>query len=209
MKTPRERKPIDWQTVCGRLQRATAQLVEANLPSGERVRAILDERARVAARIPDQAAALDTVLEVLRFDLGPERFAIETSYLHGIEKLKDFSPVPGAPDFLVGVFNLRGQIIAIFDLRRFFSHGPTLATEQTRLILLGKDRVEFGLIADAVHDVDRLRLDAIRETPQSTAASARDFLRGVTADALLVFDGALLLSDPRLYIDLVNDKRGM
>ena len=206
MKSPRKRiESIDWQEVRNRLSRSAEACEQAHRLSPERVRAILEDRARTAAEVPPQALAAGAAIEVVLFSLGDERYALETTCIREIVRLKEFAPVPGTPEFLIGVTNLRGQVLAILDLRRFFGIEPREATDHTRVMVLGHERVEFGLLADSVQEVTLLRLDEIRESPASVLGAAREYLRGVTAETLLVLDGAILLNDPRLYIDLGED----
>jgi len=196
---------IDWQAVRDRLNRSAQALEEAQRLSPERVRAILEARARAAARIPEVAPVAEAVIEVVRFTLGAERYALETTCVREILRSREITSMPGAPDFLVGVTNLRGQIVAVFDLRRYFGIPAPDATDLARVIVLGRERIEFGVLADAVHEVALLRLDQISEPPESVAGLARSFLRGVTAEALIVLDAGVLLDDPRLFIDLGED----
>ena len=111
------------------------------------------------------------------------------------------TPIPGTPDVLTGVINMGGEILAVFDLGRLFGMPGVTRTEQSRVLVLGQDRDELGLLADAAREVRPLRIDAILEPPGSLEGIGRTTLRGVTADALIVLDGAALLRDPRLVID--------
>src|ERR1019366_10209043 len=203
MTAPRKRVcTVDWQDVRARLSRATAALEDAHQLTPENIRLALDTRAEAAARVPPQLLEAGAVMEVVRFDLGDERYAPETTYVREILRIRESTPLPGTPDFLVGITNLRGQILAVLDLRRFFGVPPQSNTERSRVIVLGQDRIEFGIFADGVHEVILLQHNEVREPPGSVAGIAREYLRGVTADALIVLDGAVLLKDPRLTIDL-------
>jgi purine-binding chemotaxis protein CheW len=202
-KTPgKPRTPIDWQKVRERMSRAAAPLTDGQRTSPERIRAVLEERARAAARIPTAAPDAGAVIEIVRFDLGCEHYALETQFLREILPSKECTPLPGAPDFLAGIINLRGQILAVMDLRRLFNIARPADMATSRIIVLGQERMEFGVVADAVHDVLLLRLDALRSAPDSVSGIAHEYLRGVTADALIVLDGAVLLKDPRLIVDV-------
>ena len=75
-------------------------------------------------------------------------------------------------------------------------------TDLSRILVLGNERIEFGLLVDAAQEVFRLRFEDILEPPGSLQGLGRECLRGVTADALIVLDGALLLQDQRLFINL-------
>lgn len=160
--------------------------------------AILDERARRLARPPPAESRPGEGLTLVTFALANERYGIEARFVHEIARFVDFTPVPGAGDFLVGVTNLRGEVLPVVNLRRFFRLSERGVTDLTRLIVLGENRREFGLLADQVDDVAELRTDGILEPPASAPSSGRPYVLGVTKDALIVLDGARLLRDPRL-----------
>ena len=109
------------------------------------------------------------------------------------------------PDFLIGVINLRGEILDVFDLRCLFGVPAGEVAESSRVVVLGDERDEFGVLADAAHEVTTLRRDEVLEPPGSVAGLARSYLRGVTAETLIILDGAELLQDARLFIDQGED----
>jgi chemotaxis signal transduction protein len=78
-------------------------------------------------------------------------------------------------------------------------------TERARVLVLGGERDEFGILADAVDEVTTLPLGELREAPGSLSGAGREYLRGVTAEALVVLDGAVLLQDAHLFIDQGDD----
>lgn len=196
---------IDWKEIHARLARARQATEESVRLSPERAREIMGERARLLARVPPRAPEAAEVLEVVTFALGAERYAVETRFVREVVRLESLTTVPGAPDFLAGLVNLRGEILAVFDLRRFFGVAEAGRSERTRVIVLGGDRAEFGVLADAVYEVTPLRVDEVREPPASVGGAGRDYLRGVTAAALVVLDGAVLLADRRLFIEQTEE----
>jgi chemotaxis signal transduction protein len=68
-------------------------------------------------------------------------------------------------------------------------------------LVLGEKNVQFGIVADAVEEVNILRIDEILDPPGSVAGVSREYVLGVTSDALVVLDGKVLMKDERLYID--------
>src|SRR5262249_34976610 len=133
----------DWQEIHDRLARAGAGLEEKSL-TRERVQDILQERARKLAQVPDQATPAADVLEVLIFGLGEEYYGIETVYVREVLRFGEFTPLPGGPEHLIGISNVRGQILALFELGSFFEVKLS-AGEQARIIVLGEERSEFGI----------------------------------------------------------------
>ena len=192
---------LDWQSVRERLGRATAATESASRVSSERAREIMDARARALAHVQQAEPDAGEVLEVATFALANERYAIETSFVREVVRIADVTPIPGTPDFLLGVMNLRGEILSVIDLCRLFNLASRGRTDQSRVVVLGDERAEFGVLADAAHEVILLRRDELLEPPGSVTGLGHEYLRGVTSDALIVLDGAVLLQDARLFID--------
>jgi purine-binding chemotaxis protein CheW len=196
---------IDWPAVHRRLAQAARATEEALAVSPERARAVLEERAHALAQVPVQAPPASEVLEIAVFTLANERYGIETRHVHEVLRFSEYTPVPGAPDFLIGVFNLRGEILAAIDLRKFFGVADRGVTDLSRVLVLGGERAEFGVLADTAHEVRTVRTDEVLEPPASVAGVGREYLRGVTKAALIVLDGAVLLQDARLFIDQAEE----
>lgn len=193
-------RDVDWNEVHAMLAQAATAGDAKPLGTAE-VQAILEARARVLARVPPRPPDASEVLELATFHLNNERFAIETRYVRRIIGLGLYEPVPGTPDVLRGVTNSGGEILALFDLRVLFGGSPGVTTEATRVVILGDDREEFGVLADAADEVVTVRLDELHPGSSWREGADRQLLRGVTADALIVIDGGVLLRDERLVID--------
>lgn len=195
-------KSFDWSAMHARLAQLTDRSLDANL-GAERTQAILDERARRLAQSPTPSATVD-MLELLTFSLGRESYALEAKYVLEIAKLVDFTIVPGAPAHMVGVTNLRGDIIPIFDLGALVGATRPSLSDQIRLLVIGDEKPDFGLTVDLAREVVLVRSSEVLAPAESMRARAGSMLRGVTAAALLVLDGAALLEDPRLFVESPN-----
>jgi purine-binding chemotaxis protein CheW len=167
-------------------------------------RQVLEERARQLARVPDEPARAGEVLELVGFVLAGERYAIESRFVREVARLTRFTPVPGTPAFVLGVTNLRGEILALFDLRHLLGIVTEGVTDLGRIVVLGEHRREFGLLADAASDILYVPGTSLAQTE---ASWGRAYLRGVTPDGVVVLSGAALLNDPRLTIDAGEDPR--
>jgi purine-binding chemotaxis protein CheW len=188
--------PIDWAEVRRRLAQAGEAVANAAISSA-RARAIMDDRAqRLARKAPAQRAG--DALEVLTFVLGQERYAVETRYAREVVRLANITPVPGVPSFVMGVTNYRGQILCVLDVRLLLDAPAAGVTNLSRLIVLGAGSAEFGVLADRADEIRSLHADEILASPAAVIGTGREYVRGVTRDALTVLDGAWLLRDPRL-----------
>jgi len=167
-------------------------------------REVLEARARQLARVPDEPARAGEVLELVGFVLAGERYAIESRFVREVARLSRFTPVPGTPAFVVGITNLRGEILALFDLRHLLGVAAEGVTDLGRIVVLGEHRSEFGLLADAASEILSVPGASLAQTEK---AWGRAYLRGVSPDGVILLSGEALLNDPRLTIDLDTDTR--
>ncbi len=202
------RDAIDWSDVRRRLAEAIAKTDASEFVTPERARELMAERALVLARETASAPAPSETLDVLRFSLGRERYAIEARHVCEVVRLVDFTPVPGAGEVVLGVTNLRGEVLCVVDLRHFLGVRQRGLNDLSRIIVLGAEGPEFGVLADEAHEISGLHTRDLRPPPTSLAGIGREYLLGVTDDALLVLDGAVLLRDPRLFIDQSESAAG-
>ena len=165
---------------------------------------VLEARARLLARVPVEPPRAGEVLELVGFVLAGARYAIESRFVREVARLTRFTPVPGTPAFVLGVTNLRGEILALFDLRHLLGVVTEGVTDLGRIVVLGDQRREFGLLADAASEVLYVRGASLAQTE---TAWGRAYVRGVTADGVIVLSGEALLNDPRLTIDPEQDSR--
>lgn len=165
----------------------------------DRGREVLEARARQLARVPDAPPRPGEVLELVGFVLAGERYGIESRFVREVVRLTRFTPVPGTPPFVLGVTNLRGEILALFDLRQLLGVVTEGVTDLGRIVVLGEKRREFGLLADAASEI--LSVPSTNLT-QTETAWGRSYVRGISADGVIVLSGEGLLTDPNLTLDL-------
>jgi purine-binding chemotaxis protein CheW len=157
----------------------------------EDARRVLEERARALARPPAPPPKQDTV-ELLTFALASETYAVESRFVIQVSRLSELSPLPGAQPPVFGLTPWRGGLLTILDLRQVLGVPATALNDLGRVIVLGDERPAFGILADAVHDLVSVPSAAIR-APQDGVATSREFLRGVTGEAVLVLEAEALL----------------
>lgn len=161
--------------------------------------AVLLERARLLARTPDETLLASEVFEAIRFCIGPERFAVETRFVHEIVRLDEITRVPGSCDVLVGVTNLRGEILAVMNLGRLLN--VTVDPDRFAwIIVMGDVGTEFGIAVETVEEVCSQRTNEIL-APEKSTDDRHGLIRGVTQDAVRILNGMAILADKRLFID--------
>jgi len=183
--------PVDWGEIRRRMETAGRALAGATDTSPEGVRELLEERARALAR-PAAPPPAGDMLELLTFALANEVYAVESRYVVAVFKLIDLSPLPGAEPPVFGVTAWRGELLTILDLRAALGLSVTALNDLSRVIVLGEERPAFGILADAARELVAVPAAEVREPPEGVAAQ-REYLRGVTPDAVLVLEATKLL----------------
>ncbi len=107
-------------------------------------------------------------VQVVVFRMEEELFAVSISDVWEIVRMQPITPVPGAPDFVEGVVNLRGQIIPVISLAKRLGLDPQPATSSTRIVVTQVGTDTIGMIVDAVQKVTHIPTEDI-EVPDGIA----------------------------------------
>ncbi|HXL04333.1 MAG TPA: chemotaxis protein CheW [Bacillota bacterium] len=107
-------------------------------------------------------------VQVVVFQMGKELFAVSISDVWEIVRMQPITPVPGAPHFVEGVVNLRGQIIPVINLAKRLELEPKPVTSATRIVVAQVGADTIGMIVDAVQKVTHIPTEDI-ESPEGIA----------------------------------------
>ena len=160
---------------------------------------ILKARALALAQPPLEQVAAREGIEVVIFMLAYETYGIETLWVREIQPLKELTPLPCTPAFVSGIINARGQVISVLDIKKFFGL-PEGLTDLNRVIILANDHMEFGILADAVIDVRHIPLDKIQLGLPTLNGIRENYLKGISADRLVILDAVKLLTDDNIVV---------
>ncbi len=133
--------------------------------------------------------------------MAGEIYGIETCHIREVCQIKELTVVPCTPPFIAGVMNLRGRILTIVDLCRFFELPPGGLTEFNRVIVLKGSDNELGVLADSISGVWMVAVSELQENLPTLTGIHERFLRGVTAQVVAVLDGERLLGDNSLKVN--------
>ena len=177
------------------------QETPSNLSAGDVLRA----RARALAAPQASTAEAGGALEVVEFRLADERYAFEAKCVREVVPLGDPTMLPGTPPFVLGIVNVRGQIIPVMDIKRFFDLPQVGLADLHQVIVIERHGLSFGVLADAaiaVRSVPKATLQAGLPTLTGIRAG---YLIGVTADRLVVLDADRLALDPAIVVHQENE----
>lgn len=139
-------------------------------------------------------------LKIVAFLINDEKYAIETKYIQEVFPLKELAELPGIPNFVLGIVNVRGQIISVIDIRKFFGMPSKGLSDLNRIIILSAPKMEFGVLADSIIGVEEIKEeDLLPSLPTLTAVRA-EYLKGVSRDHMIILDGDKLLGSSKLVV---------
>ncbi len=115
----------------------------------------------------------------LTFYLGDEEYALEVLKVQEIIGLMPITPVPKTPVSVLGIINLRGQVIPVMDLRSKFGMESVAHDELTCIVVIQVSDVLVGILVDRVNEVSDLEDSNLQEMPEINAGTMSDCLLGV------------------------------
>lgn len=190
---------IDWDDLIKR-QEAAFAAAGADTIAPEKEQALLRERARLLAQRPEKDREPAESLDALVFVLSGESYAVESAYVLETLPLGDFTPLFCTPPFVLGVTNLRGRIVSIIDLRRFFDLPAIGLSDLNRVVMVSNGSMEFGILADAIVGMRSLDKASLKPTPETFTGIREEFVSGVSAERLALLDLGRIMTDPRIVV---------
>jgi len=191
---------LDWREVQRRLEAARAAMERGWAPDAEEAKRILKARARALAHEPAKDEVDDDYIEVVEFVLAYEQYAVETRHVREIHPLEHLTPLPCTPAFVLGIVNVRGEILSVIDLRKFFDLPEKGLTDLNKVIVLESENMLFGVLADAVIGARRVRVADIQPSLPTLTGVREAYLKGVTAERTVILDAEKLLADERIVV---------
>ena len=137
---------------------------------------------------------------MLEFRLAQEHYALEDRWVQEVCPLKELTPLPCTPPFVLGIVNVRGRILPVLDLKKLFDLPEQGLTDLHRIILVRGNDLELGLLADVIVGVRSIPADSLQPSLPTLTGVRSDYLKGVTAERLVVLDLARMLADPKIIV---------
>ncbi|HIF9389038.1 TPA: chemotaxis protein CheW [Photobacterium damselae] len=140
----------------------------------------------------------DQVLQWVTFQLEDETYGINVMQVREVLRYSEIAPVPGAPDYVLGIINLRGNVVTVIDTRSRFGLMPGDISDNTRIVIIEAEKQVIGILVDSVAEVVYLRGSEIDSTPSVGTEESAKFIQGVCnrdGNLLILVDLNKLLSD--------------
>jgi purine-binding chemotaxis protein CheW len=171
-----------------------------NFLTDSETKRILRLRAVQLAEKKTHETAESNLLRLLTFQLASETYGIELKHIRVVVPLKEMTLIPGTPDFISGIINVRGEIISIVDFRKIFDLPESDSSRRIQIIIIHSEEIEFGIQADHVLGVRDIPESDIQTSLPTLTDIRLKYLKGVTGDGMVVLDGEKILSDSGMVI---------
>ena len=140
----------------------------------------------------------ESVLQCVTFRLEDEIYGIDVMKVQEVLKLTDIAPVPGAPDYVLGIINLRGNVVTVIDTRKRLNLSPREPDDATRIVIIEVEGQVVGMLVDSVAEVVDLRASEVESAPNVGNDESSKYIQGVASlegELLILVDLDKLLSD--------------
>ncbi len=146
----------------------------------------------------DEGSTNDPLNQLVTFRLEDETYGINVMQVQEVLRVTEIAPVPGAPPYVLGIINLRGNVVTVIDTRTRFGLSPGEVDDASRIVIIESEQQVVGILVDSVAEVVELRNSQIDSAPNVGNEESSRYIQGVATrndDLLIVVDLNKLLSD--------------
>ncbi len=147
---------------------------------------------------PAAEAVTDPVVQLVTFRLPDETYGINVMHVQEVLRISEIAPVPGAPSYVLGIINLRGNVVTVIDTRSRFGLPGTETDDSSRIVIIETEGQVVGILVDSVAEVVELHMSEIDSAPNVGNDESSRYIQGVAnreSDLLIVVDLNKLLTE--------------
>ena len=140
----------------------------------------------------------DRLYRWVTFRLAGETYGINVMRVQEVLRMTDVAPVPGAPPFVLGIINLRGNVVTVLDTRKLLALPSGGTTEHSRIMIIESGKVTVGLLVDSVAEVMNISATDIDPAPNIGNDEGSRYIHGICSSEeqiLILIDLDKLISD--------------
>ena len=128
----------------------------------------------------NEQASNDPVLQWVTYHLDNEVYGVNVMQVQEVLRITEIAPVPGAQDYVLGIINLRGNVVTVIDTRKRFGLNSKQPDDLSRIIVVEVDENVIGMLVDSVAEVVYLHQSEIEPTPTVGSDDNSYFIQGVS-----------------------------
>lgn len=133
----------------------------------------------MASYTSQSQSAEDPILQYVTFQLDHETYGINVMQIQEVLRYTEIAPVPGAPDYVLGIINLRGNVVTVIDTRKRFGLVESELSDNTRIVVIEVDSQVVGILVDSVAEVVYIRQSEMESAPNVGNEESAKFIQGV------------------------------
>ncbi len=149
--------------------------------------------------------------QLVIFELGAENFGIDIASVEGINKMLEITKIPKAPEYMLGITNLRGSVLPVIDLQKRFGMPVQEQTSETRIVVANMDGVKIGMVVSAVSEVLTIDDKVVEPPPPMVSNINSEFIVGVAKidkRLVILLDLAKVLSaEEKQQVSKITEKQ--
>lgn len=130
----------------------------------------------------------DQIIQLVTFRLKEETYGINVMHVQEVLRVTEIAPVPGAPDYVLGIINLRGNVVTVIDTRSRFGLLAGELTDSSRIVIIESEKQVVGILVDAVAEVVELTESQIDAAPNVGNGESSRYIQGIA-----ILDNVLLI----------------
>lgn len=127
------------------------------------------------------AQAADPIIQWVTFRLDNETYGINVMQVQEVLRVTEIAPVPGSPNYVLGIINLRGNVVTVIDTRQRFGLMPRDMDDSTRIVIIEVNKQVVGILVDSVAEVVDLRSSEIETAPNVGSDDSSKYIQGVSS----------------------------
>ena len=162
---------------------------------------VLESRAAAIAKSTEQEDIEEEQVRLLTVLMGNERYGIDVDLVSEIQPIEHISEVPCCPDFVVGVINIRGEIISVMDLKMIFKIELKGIADTPKVVVVKSSDMKFGILVDEILEIIDLPISEIQRPLATLSGIQQDYIRGQTKDLLALLNLQDFMKDSRFIIN--------
>lgn len=121
----------------------------------------------------------EDILQLVCFKLAEEEYAVDITRVQEVIRVQKITPVPQMPDFVLGVVNIRGSVVPVFDLRKKFKLAMKPFDNQTKILVITIDNILISFIVDEILDNIKIDRKIVDPAPSVKMQIERECVKGV------------------------------
>lgn len=128
-------------------------------------------------------------MKIVTFVIGEERYGLEIFQVKEVTTIGDYTKIPKAQDYILGLFDLRGEVVVLVDLEKKFGLQSKKGSHKKHIIVSGTEYGKIGVVVDEVERIITIDKKEIREPEQLI----KDKVNPIFLSGVIIYDEKVLI----------------